>query len=157
MADFGLSKRFNDYAIYEKQERQFVPWRWMALEYLTDNFFTMSSDVWSFGVLLWEIYSFGKIPYGHQGYDEVLEKLQSGYTLPCPKDIQSVSSWTAGDFYETISSKCFISDPGSRASFPDLVSKIASYLSKDEISRHEEMQEKYLTTRTAQYLKIKRD
>ena len=45
VADFGLSKKFNGYVIYKKKLREFVPWKWMALEYLTKNYFTLSSDV----------------------------------------------------------------------------------------------------------------
>ena len=52
VADFGLSKSFSDYVIYEKKDRQLVPWRWMALEYVKDGYFPLKSDVWSFGVLL---------------------------------------------------------------------------------------------------------
>ena len=156
VADFGLSKSFNDYIIYEKKERQFVPWRWMALEYLNDGIFTLKSDVWSFGVLLWEIFAFGKTPYGHQGYDEVLENLQSGYKLPCPKDIKSVDTWAAVNLYETMSELCFVPEPKMRANFSDLVTMLEKELGGEEVSTHEEMSSKYLSTQTAQYLKIKR-
>ena len=156
VADFGLSKSFSDYVIYEKKERQLVPWRWMALEYLNDNYFTLKSDVWSFGVLLWEIFSFGKTPYGHQGYDGVLESLQSGYRLPCPKDIKSVNTWEVESFYKDTSNLCFAADPGMRATFSDLINMVANKLYKDELSTHEEISANYLSTRTAEYLHIKR-
>ena len=92
VADFGLSKKLNDYAIYEKESREFVPWRWMAMEYLMDQYFTLTSDVWSYGVLFWEILSFGKIPYGHQDYDEVVAKLESGSRLTYPNYTKSVKT-----------------------------------------------------------------
>ena len=40
-----------------------IPWKWMALEYLRDDYFTITSDVWSFGILLTELVTFGRIPY----------------------------------------------------------------------------------------------
>ena len=81
VADFGLSKQL-DYEKYEKETRVYVPWKWMAIEYLQTGCLTITSDVWSYGVLLWEVMAFGRTPYGHQEYDEVLTKLRSGYKLP---------------------------------------------------------------------------
>ena len=156
VADFGLSKSFNDYIIYEKKERNFVPWRWMALEYLNDGYFTLKSDVWSFGVLLWEIFSFGKTPYGHQGYDEVLEILQSGYQLPCPKETQSITSWAAGRVYDKWSKLCLVPNPGLRATFSDLLIMVKNELNEEEKLTQEKMSASYLSSNTAEYLKIKR-
>ena len=56
VADFGLSKHLYYDTTYEKENRLEVPWKWMALEYLTDDYFTLKSDVWSFMVLIWEMY-----------------------------------------------------------------------------------------------------
>ena len=63
VADFGLSKNFYTELKYNKSVRLMVPWRWMAIEYLTNGYFTLNSDVWSFAVLFWEILSFGKVIY----------------------------------------------------------------------------------------------
>ena len=49
---------------YKKENRKMLPWAWMAVEYLERGEFNMKSDIWSFGVVLWEIYSLGKRPYG---------------------------------------------------------------------------------------------
>ena len=89
--NFGLAKNFYTNEKYEKISRVLVPWRWMAIEYLKDDFFTLKSDVWSYGVTLWEILSFGRTPYGRQEYEEVLRKLESGYQLFFPEDCKGIS------------------------------------------------------------------
>jgi len=61
-------------------------WRWMAYEALTDMKSTLSSDVWSFGITLWEIYSLGQVPYpGHNCTEEFLGLLKDGLRPECPE------------------------------------------------------------------------
>jgi len=62
-----------------------MPWKWVALESLTARVFSYKSDVWSYGVTLWEIFSLGDNPYGQDSDGEVLKKLVQGYRLPIPK------------------------------------------------------------------------
>ena len=156
IADFGLAKKFNEYMIYEKESRMFVPWRWMALEYLTNNYFTLKSDVWSFGVLLWEIFSLGKVPYGQQSYDEVLDKLKKGYTLPAPDEFEYINIWSPIALYKSVSEKCFIGDPNERSSFMDIVKMIEDELDEEEKSNYKNMKEVYNLTNTENYLKLKK-
>ena len=76
VADFGLSKAFYGGIIYEKQSRLNLPWRWMAVELFKDGLFTMNSDVWSYGVLVWEILSIGEQPYAGKSQEQVLDFLR---------------------------------------------------------------------------------
>ena len=156
VADFGLSKKLNDYAIYEKESREFVPWKWMAMEYLMDQYFTLASDVWSYGVLFWEILSFGKIPYGHQDYDEVVAKLERGSRLTFPDYTKSVKIWSPENLFEELANVCFKADPEARGNFTEVIQILEKALLADELTRYSQMTMEYETKRAANYGKIKK-
>ena len=71
-----------------------VPLRWMAPEILNDQQHTVYSDVWAFGVLLWEIFSFGQLPYTSLTDEQVMEHVLAGQNLPqteyCPIKVHKV-------------------------------------------------------------------
>ena len=126
----------------------------MALEYLHGRYFTDTSDVWSFGVLFWEILSLGRIPYGHQGYDEVVSKLKTGYRLPCPDGLSYISLFSPEKLFHQISNLCFVADPNERGSFSDVVEILKEQLSQEESSFYDEMIESYKTKRCETYLRM---
>lgn len=66
------------------QEMKTVPVRWVAIEYFSRGEFSYASDVWSFGVLMFEIFSLGQIPYGDSTAFSVSEYLEQGGRLPQP-------------------------------------------------------------------------
>lgn len=76
-----------------------IPIRWCAPEYLKEMKCSVASDVWSFGVLMWEMANPGKFPYDIFSNSEVVQKIQAGYTLTIPskypKDVQNImkSCW----------------------------------------------------------------
>jgi serine/threonine protein kinase len=144
ISDFGLSKSMYRRRYYRKTERNEVPWRWMAYEYLENDKFKMKSDVWSYGVVIWEIFSLGKTPYGSQSYDEVYTSLAQGYSLPCPEEAMKISDWPAEEIYAELSSKCFKIEEEERPSFSDLVKIIESMLNEEEIRNYELSKEHYL-------------
>ena len=158
VADFGLSKKFDqnmqNYVKDEETSRTMVPWKWMALEYLLDGFLTLKSDVWSFGVLLWEMMSFGRIPYGQQGYEDLVTKLENGYRLPCPKDIKVISGWSPEALYTKLSKMCFVEEHDERGSFSDLVNIIEDELSQEERNRCRDMDEMYASTYAENYIRF---
>ena len=154
VADFGLAKKFYENKTYEKSSRLSVPWKWMALEYLNDDYFTLKSDVWSFSVLLWEIMSFGRPPYGQKGYDEVLEQLNEGYRLPFPSNILSDSHFYLQKIYNQISNACFVSEPSDRCTFSDVVTMIKAELSDIEQAQYTEMVKLYQENKADNYLRM---
>ncbi|KAK5650142.1 hypothetical protein RI129_001171 [Pyrocoelia pectoralis] len=86
IGDFGLTRDIykNDY--YRKEGEGLLPVRWMAPESLVDGVFTCQSDVWAFGVLLWEIMTLGQQPYPARTNLEVLHYVKGGGRLGKPVD-----------------------------------------------------------------------
>ena len=89
ISDFGLSRDVYAVDYYRVQTKSLLPVRWMPPESILYGKFTTESDVWSFGVLLWEIYSFGLQPYYGYSNTEVIEMIRSRQLLPCPEDCPS--------------------------------------------------------------------
>ena len=155
IADFGLSKKFYENVKYEKEARLFVPWKWMPFEYLKNDFLTLKSDVWSYGVLLWEIMSFGRIPYGHLDYNEILEKLEDGYRLTCPVEIKTISSWSPETLYQNASKTCFVEDLEERGTFSDILRILEEELWEEEKMCYKEMEESYQQIYAKTYLNLR--
>ncbi|XP_072757022.1 proto-oncogene tyrosine-protein kinase ROS-like [Anoplolepis gracilipes] len=84
IGDFGLARDIYKDHYYRKRGGGLLPVRWMAPESLVDGIFTSQSDVWAFGVLMWEIMSLGEQPYPAKSNDQVLEYVRSGGKLPKP-------------------------------------------------------------------------
>ncbi|KAK0161869.1 hypothetical protein PV327_008274 [Microctonus hyperodae] len=103
IGDFGLARDIykNDY--YRKEGEGLLPVRWMAPESLMDGVFTTQSDVWAFGVLMWEITSLGQQPYPARTNLEVLHHVRAGGRLPkplnCPSGLHQLMlrCWSSAD------------------------------------------------------------
>ncbi|XP_036357369.1 tyrosine-protein kinase CSK isoform X5 [Octopus sinensis] len=93
VSDFGLAK-FESFS----QEGGRFPIKWTAPEAIRKNVFTSKSDVWSFGILLWEIYSFGRVPYPRIPLAEVVRHVERGYRMEtpdgCPPEIYRIMRHT---------------------------------------------------------------
>ncbi len=86
IADFGLSRITNAMDYYRVgSSNACLPVRWMPPEALLYGKFTVKSDVWSVGVLCWEVYTFGRQPYSGLSNHEVIDKVKSGGVLGCPE------------------------------------------------------------------------
>ncbi|XP_071519026.1 uncharacterized protein Cad96Ca [Panulirus ornatus] len=120
VADFGFARDVANNHIYERKSDGRLPIRWMAPESLFDNIFITKSDVWSFGVLLWEIVTLGSTPYPGMGAAEVMRKVKEGYRLEkpdhCRRELYNIMYY------------CWDKDPKERPSFTELVHTLEGIL-----------------------------
>ncbi|XP_034669609.1 LOW QUALITY PROTEIN: tyrosine-protein kinase transmembrane receptor Ror [Drosophila subobscura] len=86
ISDFGLSRDIYSSDYYRVQSKSLLPVRWMPSESILYGKFTTESDVWSFGVLLWEIYSYGMQPYYGYSNQEVISLIRSRQLLSSPEN-----------------------------------------------------------------------
>ena len=94
--------------------------KWTAPEALLHNSFSVKSDVWSFGILLYEVITYGCLPYAGMANEEVMRKLEQGYRMPQPKE----SSYA----YYNIMLKCWRDEPENRPSFEALQWELEEFL-----------------------------
>ncbi|XP_043214664.1 fibroblast growth factor receptor 2-like [Amphibalanus amphitrite] len=86
ISDFGLARDIGDKGYYMRVTDRSLPVKWMALEALTERYYTTQSDVWSFGVLLWEIVTMGDTPYEDvHSVTNLISKLRTDERLPRPR------------------------------------------------------------------------
>lgn len=83
VADFGLSREIDQNDSYTTQGGK-IPIRWTAIEAIDYRKFTSASDVWSFGVLTWEVLSFGERPYWNWSNQDVIKAVKNDFRLPPP-------------------------------------------------------------------------
>ncbi len=92
VGDFGLARDMYSVHYYKQaSSNKLLPIRWMAPESIVDGVYTSQSDVWSFGVVVWEILSLGYQPYMGLDNKQVIDYVKSGGVLDisekCPKEM----------------------------------------------------------------------
>ncbi|XP_011482957.1 tyrosine-protein kinase Mer isoform X2 [Oryzias latipes] len=112
VADFGLSKKIYSGDYYRQGRIAKMPVKWIAVESLADRVFTVKSDVWAFGVTMWEIATRGMTPYPGVQNHEIYDHLIEGHRLKQPPDCLD-------ELYEIMYS-CWRTDPMDRPLFTQL-------------------------------------
>uniref|UniRef100_A0A669BKE2 Tyrosine-protein kinase n=1 Tax=Oreochromis niloticus TaxID=8128 RepID=A0A669BKE2_ORENI len=112
ISDFGMSRQEDDGVYSAEGGLRQIPVKWTAPEALNYGRYTTESDVWSFGILLWETFSMGMTPYTSMTNQQTREEVEKGYRMPaphgCPIEISRIMN------------SCWQYDPRNRPSFKKL-------------------------------------
>uniref|UniRef100_A0A672IS16 receptor protein-tyrosine kinase n=1 Tax=Salarias fasciatus TaxID=181472 RepID=A0A672IS16_SALFA len=121
ICDFGLARDVYKDPDYVRKGDARLPLKWMAPETIFDRVYTTQSDVWSFGVLLWEIFSLGASPYPGVCIDESFcRRLREGTRMRPPE-------YATTEIYQTMLD-CWLDRPTDRPTFADLVEHLGNLL-----------------------------
>lgn len=124
ISDFGLCCTFDDTTLnYQASAYKKLPMKWLSIEALLQRSFSEKSDVWAFGVLMYEVFTHGEAPYVMLENDEVLGYLKEGKRLPSPEDAPL-------EIYE-IMTKCWDVNIDNRPNFKELVDKLRIMLNNE--------------------------
>ncbi|XP_024152655.1 fibroblast growth factor receptor 2 isoform X4 [Oryzias melastigma] len=121
IADFGLARDVHNIDYYKKTTNGRLPVKWMAPEALFDRVYTHQSDVWSFGVLMWEIFTLGGSPYPGIPVEELFKLLKEGHRMDKPGNCTNELYMMMKDCWHAISSQ--------RPTFKQLVEDLDRILS----------------------------
>ncbi|XP_067843506.1 platelet-derived growth factor receptor alpha [Heptranchias perlo] len=137
ICDFGLARDIMHDSNYVSKGSTFLPVKWMAPESIFDNLYTTLSDVWSYGILLWEIFSLGGTPYPGMMVDSnFYNKIKSGYRMTKPEHASS-------DIYDLMV-KCWNSEPEKRPSFTRLAEIVGSLLPENYKKSYKQVNDDFL-------------
>nr|XP_029709178.1 vascular endothelial growth factor receptor 1 isoform X11 [Aedes albopictus] len=137
ICDFGLARSMYKSDNYKKKGEAPLPFKWLALECISDNVFGTYSDVWAYGIVLWEFFSLARVPYpGMEANQELYNKLRDGYRMDKPQ-------YANQDIYD-IMLNCWNVKPDSRPSFKDLKSRFNAMLPEEMRNHYIDLNEPYL-------------
>lgn len=133
LADFGMTRDVFAKDYYKISQRE-IPVRWMPPECFENGITTSKCDVWSFGILLWELFSLGVKPYNDlpdnkQVVDFIKARAASGLRSP---QLPKPDSGTPDELYELMCD-CWAREPNERPQFCDVVRRLVAMLSNEEV------------------------
>uniref|UniRef100_A0A3P8V7S1 receptor protein-tyrosine kinase n=1 Tax=Cynoglossus semilaevis TaxID=244447 RepID=A0A3P8V7S1_CYNSE len=137
ICDFGLARDLTKDQNYIARGNNFLPLKWMAPESVFKSVYSSQSDVWSYGILLWEIFSLGESPYPDiPRTRDFYSALRRGYRMTCPDH-------TPQTVYNLMT-ECWMEKPEARPSFTSVVSTFRNMMSDDYNKRYVRMTEEFL-------------
>ncbi|EEC03538.1 nerve growth factor receptor TRKA, putative [Ixodes scapularis] len=116
ISDFGMSRDIYTCDYYKIRGSRMLPVRWMAPESIMYGKFTLESDVWSYGVVLWEIFTYGKQPYYGHSNEEVVKLILQGILLSPPEECPP--------YVYNIMAGCWKTEPRDRLSFDEIYKRL---------------------------------
>jgi len=116
VGDFGMARDIYETEYYRKEGRGLLPVRWMAPESIKDGKFTSQSDVWSYGVVLWEMATLAEQPYQGFTNDEVMSYVKGGNKMRRPEDCP--------DILYNLMSECWSTSPNDRPTFLEICQRL---------------------------------
>nr|XP_016851013.1 PREDICTED: proto-oncogene tyrosine-protein kinase receptor Ret [Anolis carolinensis] len=122
ISDFGLSRDVYEEDSYVKRSKGRIPVKWMAIESLFDHIYTTQSDVWSFGVLLWEIVTLGGNPYPGIAPERLFNLLKTGYRMEKPENCSE-------EMYNLML-RCWKQEPDKRPTFAEISKELEKMMVK---------------------------
>lgn len=134
VSDFGLAALIEDQTYTATDETKF-PIRWTAPEAIYDRQFSIKSDVWSFGVLVYEIVTMGRQPYPGMSNKEVIESVNNGYRMPNPHNASTI--WCPPALYDEVMFKCWKQEADGRPRFERLAEMLDSFETADYDKRYD--------------------
>uniref|UniRef100_A0AAQ4R101 Protein kinase domain-containing protein n=1 Tax=Gasterosteus aculeatus aculeatus TaxID=481459 RepID=A0AAQ4R101_GASAC len=130
LGDFGLSRYMEDSSYYKASKGK-LPIKWMAPESINFRRFTSASDVWMFGVCMWEILMFGIKPFQGVKNNDVIGRIENGERLAmppqCPPTLYSLMT------------KCWSYDPSKRPRFTELKTQLNTILEEEKLQQEERL------------------
>ncbi|KAM6907779.1 platelet-derived growth factor receptor beta-like [Xenentodon cancila] len=137
ICDFGLARDLKKNQDYVARGHSFLPLKWMSPESIFQSIYSSQSDVWSYGVLLWEIFSLGSSPYPDLPMNrEFYSALKTGHRMDRPEHAPT-------DIYNLMQ-QCWEEEPQSRPCFSSLVVSMGNMLTDDYKQRYLQMTEDFL-------------
>ncbi|RMX38498.1 hypothetical protein pdam_00015234 [Pocillopora damicornis] len=131
IADFGLSRNLGNTDYYRRTTHGRLPVKWLAIEALFDQQYTVKTDVWSFGIILWEIFTLGGTPYPGIPVERLFTILKNGYRMECPINCP--------DNIYKIMVKCWSENAKSRPEFFELTEQLDELLSSESSQEYIEV------------------
>ncbi|KAG7204953.1 hypothetical protein KM043_005341 [Ampulex compressa] len=140
ICDFGLAKTMYKDGNYKKKGDGPLPIKWMAIESIRDRVFSTQSDIWSFGIVLWEFFTLAETPYPGMEAEKQYQKLIEGYRMEQPE-------YATADVYN-IMLQCWKAKPTLRPSFTELVESIGDQLEESVRAHYVSLNTPYMDMNT---------